>query len=54
MQSPFLNIKERLFENEVGFVIFDKYPALKSNKKLVKVTDPKHIKKMHLTLFTRS
>ena len=26
-QSPFLNVKERLFENEVGFVIYDKFPV---------------------------
>ena len=26
-QSPFLNAEERLFENEVGFVIYDKFPV---------------------------
>lgn len=26
-QSPFLNAEERLFENEVGFVIHDKFPV---------------------------
>ena len=26
-KSPFLDGRERLFENEMGFVIFDKYPV---------------------------
>jgi diadenosine tetraphosphate (Ap4A) HIT family hydrolase len=26
-QSPFLKVKDRLFENEVGFVIYDKFPV---------------------------
>jgi diadenosine tetraphosphate (Ap4A) HIT family hydrolase len=26
-QSPFLDAEERLFENEVGFVIYDKFPV---------------------------
>ena len=29
--SPFLNVSNRLFENEVGFVIFDKYPVNKGH-----------------------
>ena len=30
-QSPFPKIKERLFENEVGFVVFDSFPASKGH-----------------------
>tara|TARA_Y100000588_G_C13533326_1_gene618783 strand:+ start:156 stop:545 length:390 start_codon:yes stop_codon:yes gene_type:complete len=30
-KSPFLERKERLFENKLGFVIFDKYPVSKGH-----------------------
>lgn len=31
MKSPFLENKERLFENDIGFVIYDKYPVSKGH-----------------------
>ncbi len=30
-KSPFLDNKERLFENEIGFVIYDGYPVSKGH-----------------------
>ena len=30
-QSPFLDNRERLFENEIGFVIYDGYPVSKGH-----------------------
>ena len=30
-QSPFLNVKDRLFDNKVGFVIYDKFPVNKGH-----------------------
>ena len=30
-ESPFLNNRERIFENSVGFVIFDKFPVSKGH-----------------------
>ena len=30
-KSPFLDIREKLFENDVGFVIYDKYPVNKGH-----------------------
>ena len=31
MTSPFLEIKDRIFENSVGFVIYDKFPVNKGH-----------------------
>ena len=31
IKSPFLDNRERLFENEIGFVVFDKYPVNKGH-----------------------
>ena len=30
-ESPFLDNRERIFENSVGFVIFDKFPVSKGH-----------------------
>ena len=31
MSSPFLEVKERIFENSVGFVIYDKFAVSKGH-----------------------
>ena len=31
MKSPFLEIRDRIFENSVGFVIYDKFPVSKGH-----------------------
>ena len=31
MKSPFLEIRDRIFENSVGFVIYDKFPVNKGH-----------------------
>ena len=31
MSSPFLKIKDKIFENSIGFVIYDKYPVSKGH-----------------------
>ena len=31
MKSPFLKIRDRIFENSVGFVIYDKFPVNKGH-----------------------
>ena len=31
MKSPFLKIRDRIFENSVGFVIYDKFPVSKGH-----------------------
>ncbi len=31
MSSPFLEVKERIFENSIGFVIYDKFAVSKGH-----------------------